>query len=102
MLAAREQGKKDAEEFLQQRINNIYITNHNLLVEILRLDWCKPVTGVLVPYAYVEKLIRKLRKNKMFGYAKRLELFIKNSNPIEVEKVLDLLEELNRNRNSES
>jgi hypothetical protein len=95
IAVAREQGRKEAEEYLQRRINNVYITNHNLLVEILRLDWSKPVTGVIIPYAYVVKLIKKLRKKNMLGHAKRLEGFIVNSN-IANEDVLSLLECLGR------
>lgn len=98
LLAAKLQGKKEAEEFLQKRINFICITHHQLLVEIMRLDWETPVACVHVPYTYAEKLIRKLRKNKMYGYANRLQGFIDKSNPIDLEKALELLEELAKSR----
>lgn len=98
ILAARRQGKKEAEECLQKRINLIYITNHQLIVEILRLDYEMPVTGVLVPYKYATKLVRKLKKNKMRGYADRLQKFINQSNPIDVEKVMELLEEITKQK----
>ena len=94
--AARRRGRQEAEEFLQARITQICITNHNLLIEILRLDAAEPVTGVLLPYSYAWKLHRKLKSNNMLGYARRLKGYIENSNPIALEhsEELELLKNL--------
>lgn len=92
----KKEGRKEAEEYLQKRINRVCISNHQLLLEIFRLDWSEPVTGVLVPYKYAEKLVRKLRKNNMLGYAERLEEYIVKSNPIIVEEALAIMEEISK------
>ena len=96
VLAARLRGRNEAEEFLQERIAQILITNHKLLIEILRLDAAQPVTGVMLPYTYAWKLHRKLQKNKLLGYARRLKSYIENSNPIAIEhgEELELLKNL--------
>ena len=47
--AARLKGRKEAEEYLQARIDNICKTNRQLLLEIMRLDRIEPVVGVFVP-----------------------------------------------------
>ena len=78
------QGRKEAEEYLQARINQISITNRQLLLEIMRLDKIEPVNGICLTYRYAEKLVRVLRKKKMRGYANHLKSIINKSNQIDM------------------
>jgi len=80
VLAARLQGRREAEEFLQARITQICNTNHQLLVEIMRLDKTEPVVGVMIPYKFAEKVIRKLRKkNANDWHAKQIKYYMNKS-----------------------
>ena len=135
LRAARKKGRKEAEEYLQERINNIIIANNNLLKEIMRIDREFPVTGVLITYSFADKLFRKLKKGpdksvaiplttiekiikllkkkRIYNYAKelsghvksdkpnpdyanRLKEFMDQANPIDMDKeeVLRLIEEI--------
>ena len=50
-LQGRLQGRKEAEEYLQRRIDNVCKTNYQLLVEIMWLDRTELVAGVFIPYS---------------------------------------------------
>ena len=60
--AAKAEGRKEAEEFLQERIALTKNIIQDCVEEIFRLDKEYPVTGVIIPYAFAEKVERKLRK----------------------------------------
>lgn len=60
---ARLQGRTEAEEYLERRIEKICATNNHLLAEIMRLDKKEAVSGVLIPYKFADKIVRKLRKS---------------------------------------
>ena len=80
VLAARLQGRKEAEEFLQERINQIYLTNHQLLVEILRLDLNEPVVAVSIPYKFAQMVVDKLRKrNRKNWHARMIKYYMNRS-----------------------
>ena len=80
VLAARLQGRNEAVEFLQARINKVCITNNQLLVEIFRLDLNEPVVAVSLPYKFAKMLIEKLRKrNKKDWHAKMILYYVQRS-----------------------
>jgi len=80
MLNARLQGKKEAVEFLQARINKVCITNHKLLVEIFRLDLNEPVVAVSMPYKFAAMVVNKLRKkNSKNWHAKMIKYYMRRS-----------------------
>jgi len=74
MLAARLQGRKEAEDCLERRIENICRSNHQLLREIMRLDESEPVAGVVISYKLCEGIVKKLRRsNKFDGHAQLIK-----------------------------
>ena len=80
MLAARLQGRNEAVEFLQARINKVCITNHQLLVEIFRLDLNEPVVAVSMPHKFAQMVIAKLRKkNKKDWHARMIKYYMRRS-----------------------
>jgi len=80
LLAARLQGRKEAEEFLQARINRVSMTNHKLLIEIFRLDLNEPVVAVAMPYKFAQTIISKLRKrNKKDWHARMIKYYMNRS-----------------------
>jgi hypothetical protein len=93
-----EKGMKRAEEYLEKRIEKVIRANHNLLIEVFRLDWSAPVTGVLVPYAYCEKLCRKMRAKGMTGHASRLRFYMNRANPIDLEEAMAIISEMQEKR----
>ena len=80
VLAARLQGRAEAEEFLQLRINNICKTHHQLLTEIFRLDLNEPVVAVSMPHKFAQMVIDKLRKeNTKDWHAKMIQYYMRRS-----------------------
>ena len=80
LLAARLQGRKEAMDFLQARINRVSITNHNLLTEIFRLDLNEPVVAVSMPHKFAQTIINKLRKrNKKDWHARMIKYYMNRS-----------------------
>ena len=80
MLNARLQGRKEAEEFLQARINWVCLTNHKLLVEIFRLDLSEPVVAVAIPYKFAAMVVHKLRKkNPKSWHARMIKYYMNRS-----------------------
>ncbi|HUS74298.1 MAG TPA: hypothetical protein VMY06_14655 [Sedimentisphaerales bacterium] len=98
VLAARLQGRKEAEEYLQLRINNISKTHHQLLTEIFRLDLNEPVVAVSVPYKFAQMVIDKLRKrNRKDWHAKMIQYYMRRSDrqvfgDVDMRKVLVALD----------
>ena len=77
VLVARYLGRKEAEEYLQARISQIAKTNHELLAQIMNLESLAPVDGVLMPYAFVGKVVEKLRETNPNDYhAKMLKYYM--------------------------
>jgi len=80
VLAARLQGRKEAEDFLQLRINNLCKTHHQLLVEIFRLDLNEPVVAVSMPHKFAQMVVDKLRKrNKKDWHARMIKYYMNRS-----------------------
>ena len=100
VLAARLRGKKEAEEFLQLRINNICKTHHKLLVEIFRLDLNEPIVAVSVPYKFAQMVIDKLKKrNKKDWHARMIKYYMTRSDKmvfgdVDMRKILSGLNEI--------
>ena len=95
MLNARLQGRKEAEEFLQARINWVYITNHKLLVEIFRLDLNEPVVAVSMPHKFAAMVVHKLRKkNPKSWHARMIKYYMNRSDKAVFGNVENIPEEI--------
>jgi len=89
------QGRAEAEEYLQGRMNKICASNHQLLVEIMRLDLNEPVVAVSVPRKFAEGLVYKLRKrDKRDWQAKMLKFYMNKSDAEMFEKPDEIMKEL--------
>lgn len=103
LTAARMQGREEAKEHLQERINMVCTANHLLLLEVLRIDWTDPVNGVVIPMPYCEKIVKKLKKVAP-GYAKRLQQYRNKSESIQAmvavskdkKNIADVLEDMKK------
>lgn len=99
MLAARIrgiiQGRTEAEGYLQGRMDKICASNHQLLVEIMRLDLNEPVVAVPVPRKFAEGLIFKLRKrDKRDWHAKMIKYYMNKSDAEMFERPGEIMKEL--------
>lgn len=75
--AAIYQGRSEAMEFLQKRITQVIRTNKELFTQLLCLEHLKPAGGVVIPYAFAEKIVEKLREhNKEDYHAKMMKYFM--------------------------
>lgn len=94
-LRGKIQGRKEAEEFLQARINRVCITNHKLLVEIFRLDLNEPVVAVAIPYKFAQMCVHKLRKkNSKNWHARMIKYYMNRSDRAVFGNVENITEEL--------
>lgn len=73
VLAARLQGRKEAEEFLDRRIDLIARTHREMLIQIMNIDRMDPVTqaGVLIPYNFAHEIIKRLNGSNIKNYRKK-------------------------------
>lgn len=75
--AAIYQGRSEAMEFLQERITKVVRTNRELFTQLLSLEHLEPSGGVVIPYAFAEKIVEKLHEhNKEDYHAKMLKYFM--------------------------
>jgi hypothetical protein len=73
-------GRAEAMEFLQGRIAQVIRTNRELFTQILSLEHLEPAGGVVIPYAFAEKIVEKLRENNKEDYhAKMMKYFMHRS-----------------------
>lgn len=61
------EGRQEAEDAFQTKINNIINTHTQLLKEILRMDKAEPVTGVMITIEFAESIIKKLKSNNKYS-----------------------------------
>ena len=70
-------GKEQAEQNYENRIHKVCATNHQLLIEMLRLDRIEPVVGVHLTFDFANSLILRLREfDKNSWHASRIKHFI--------------------------
>lgn len=75
--AAIYQGRRDAMDFLQVRISHVVRSNKELFTQLLCLEHLEPAGGVVIPYAFAERLLEKLREHNVNDYhAKQLKYFM--------------------------
>jgi len=75
--AAVYQGRSETMEFLQERITKVIRTNKELFTQLLSLDHMEPAGGVVIPYAFAEKIVEKLRESNVEDYhAKMMKYFM--------------------------
>lgn len=75
--AAIYQGRSEATEFLQERIAQVVRTNTELFTQLLNLEHLDPAGGVVIPYAFAEKIVEKLREQNINDYhANMLKYFM--------------------------
>jgi len=80
-IHGKQEGRAEAAETFEKRINMIVKSQGKLYRELLRVDKAEPVAGVLIPYYFAETIIKLLRhKNKHSYHARMLRNFINKSN----------------------
>jgi len=92
-----QEGRQEAVKQLENRIEKVCATNHQLLIEMLRLGRDEPLVGVLLTYDFANLLIQRLRKfDKNSWHASRLKHYINNADAAWCEALENLEDELKR------
>ena len=74
----RLEGRAEAENFAQERFNQIAKTHHEMLESMMSLECLEPRDGVVMPYDFVKKVVEKLRETNPNDFHARMLKYYMN------------------------